>query len=229
MTPSWRFAKIGTSQSLSFQRPWPRIWSLWLDLVLFLSSQSSVPRLCNWAANQCILLSVATLVVFIPDLVGPAPSWVYYSFAIGLFLYQTFDSAYLTKSRATGDQNDRHPFNVDVDGRQARRTRSSSALGISSSNMRAFSVFNAFLRSHFWSYNRHFEHTPKWTYPNRLSWSWKFSAGGLYGACWSLANVARRFRLSHSAQVLTLQLIQSTWEGKNFVFIPVQGGVSVVR
>ena len=39
------------------------------------------------------------MIKIVPDLVGPAPSWVYYSFAIGLFLYQTFDSMYLDKTR----------------------------------------------------------------------------------------------------------------------------------
>ena len=48
------------------------------------------------------------LEVYIPDLVGPAPSWVYYSFAFGMWMYSTMDN---------------------VDGKQARRTGTSSPLG----------------------------------------------------------------------------------------------------
>lgn len=79
---------------------------------------------------MCILFNVGVLVVMMPDLEGPvgcpppprpppgiprspqltsqAPPWVYYSFAFGLFMYQTLDN---------------------VDGKQARRTGTSSGLG----------------------------------------------------------------------------------------------------
>lgn len=46
--------------------------------------------------------------MFMPDLVGPGPTWLYLSFAFGLFMYQTMDN---------------------VDGKQARRTGTSSGLG----------------------------------------------------------------------------------------------------
>ncbi|KAK1764819.1 CDP-alcohol phosphatidyltransferase [Phialemonium atrogriseum] len=55
-----------------------------------------------------ILVNVGLLVIFMPDLVGPGPTWLYYSFAFGLFMYQTMDN---------------------VDGKQARRTGTSSGLG----------------------------------------------------------------------------------------------------
>jgi ethanolaminephosphotransferase len=55
-----------------------------------------------------VLANVILLEVVMPDLVGPAPSWVYFSFAFGLFMYQTMDNA---------------------DGKQARRTGMSSGLG----------------------------------------------------------------------------------------------------
>ncbi|KAF9875720.1 CDP-alcohol phosphatidyltransferase [Colletotrichum karsti] len=55
-----------------------------------------------------ILGNIGLLVVFMPDLVGPGPSWLYYSFAFGLFMYQTMDN---------------------LDGKQARRTGTSSGLG----------------------------------------------------------------------------------------------------
>ncbi|KAF8508579.1 Choline/ethanolaminephosphotransferase [Hysterangium stoloniferum] len=66
------------------------------------------PNLITLLGLIFILINVVTVAIFIPDLARPTSSWVYYSFALGLFLYQTFDN---------------------VDGRQARRTKSSSALG----------------------------------------------------------------------------------------------------
>jgi ethanolaminephosphotransferase len=80
----------------------------WWDLAARAFPLWMAPNLITLAGLGFILLNVASLVVYIPDLIGPAPSWVYYSFALGLFLYQTFDN---------------------VDGRQARRTGTSSALG----------------------------------------------------------------------------------------------------
>ena len=55
-----------------------------------------------------ILINVLILEICIPDLVGPGPTWVYYSFAFGLWAYSTMDN---------------------VDGKQARRTGTSSGLG----------------------------------------------------------------------------------------------------
>ncbi|KAK8075244.1 CDP-alcohol phosphatidyltransferase [Apiospora hydei] len=55
-----------------------------------------------------ILANIGLLVIFIPDLVGPGPGWIYLSFAFGLFMYQTMDN---------------------IDGKQARRTGTSSGLG----------------------------------------------------------------------------------------------------
>ncbi|KAI0390202.1 CDP-alcohol phosphatidyltransferase [Xylariaceae sp. FL0594] len=55
-----------------------------------------------------IISNIALLVIVMPDLVGPGPSWLYLSFAFGLFMYQTMDN---------------------VDGKQARRTGTSSGLG----------------------------------------------------------------------------------------------------
>ncbi len=56
----------------------------------------------------CILINILVLYIWIPDLVGPAPTWVYYSFAAGVWMYSTMDN---------------------VDGKQARRTGTSSGLG----------------------------------------------------------------------------------------------------
>ena len=55
-----------------------------------------------------VLGNFGLLLMYSPDLSTEAPSWVYISFAIGLWLYSTFDN---------------------VDGKQARRTGSSSPLG----------------------------------------------------------------------------------------------------
>lgn len=72
--------------------------------------------------------SVVALSLYAPDLIGPGPSWLYMSFAAGLFLYQTFDSMFfelvclLLRSSSL-------ICNIDVDGKQARRTGTSSALG----------------------------------------------------------------------------------------------------
>ncbi|EYE96009.1 sn-1,2-diacylglycerol cholinephosphotransferase [Aspergillus ruber CBS 135680] len=55
-----------------------------------------------------IIGNVLLIEIYMPDLVGPGPSWVYYSFALGMWMYSTLDN---------------------VDGKQARRTGTSSGLG----------------------------------------------------------------------------------------------------
>jgi ethanolaminephosphotransferase len=55
-----------------------------------------------------IVLSYLLTYLYVPTLVGVAPSWVYYVCALNLFVYQTMDA---------------------LDGKQARRTQSSSPLG----------------------------------------------------------------------------------------------------
>ncbi|VVT49627.1 uncharacterized protein SAPINGB_P002363 [Magnusiomyces paraingens] len=70
----------------------------------------------SWLAPNVITLlgiiaiyaNVITILIYIPDLVGPGPSWIYYSFAAGIFFYQTMDN---------------------IDGKQARATGTSSPLG----------------------------------------------------------------------------------------------------
>ncbi|KAL8661601.1 MAG: hypothetical protein Q9202_005429 [Teloschistes flavicans] len=66
------------------------------------------PNMVTLLGFFCILANVVLLEIFVPDLVGPAPSWLYYSFALGLWMYSTMDN---------------------VDGKQARRTGQSSGLG----------------------------------------------------------------------------------------------------
>ncbi|CAI6281237.1 unnamed protein product [Periconia digitata] len=66
------------------------------------------PNLVTLLGFFFILGNVGILSLYVPDLVGPAPSWVYYSFAFGMWMYSTMDN---------------------VDGKQARRTGTSSPLG----------------------------------------------------------------------------------------------------
>lgn len=68
-----------------------------------------------WAPNALTLaglvingLTTAILMIYCPDSRQPAPSWCYFLCALGLFIYQTLDA---------------------IDGKQARRTNSSSPLG----------------------------------------------------------------------------------------------------
>lgn len=66
------------------------------------------PNLITLLGILAIYINIATVLIYIPDLVGPGPAWIYWSFAFGLFFYQTMDN---------------------IDGKQARATGSSSPLG----------------------------------------------------------------------------------------------------
>ncbi|KIW56325.1 hypothetical protein PV05_04992 [Exophiala xenobiotica] len=66
------------------------------------------PNMVTLLGFFCVLINVVFIQIFIPDLVGPGPTWVYYSFAAGLWMYSTMDN---------------------IDGKQARRTGTSSGLG----------------------------------------------------------------------------------------------------
>lgn len=39
-----------------------------------------------------VLINVATMLYYTPNMDQDCPTWVYWSWAIGLFLYQTFDA-----------------------------------------------------------------------------------------------------------------------------------------
>jgi ethanolaminephosphotransferase len=69
---------------------------------------SMAPNLITLTGFMFVVANFLTLLWYNPTLDQDCPSWVYYSWAIGLFLYQTFDA---------------------VDGTQARRTRQSGPLG----------------------------------------------------------------------------------------------------
>jgi len=80
----------------------------YLDLVIEPFPLWMAPNLITLCGFGFILINLACVIIFIPDLVGPGDSWLYFSFALGLWLYSTFDN---------------------IDGRQARRTGTSSPLG----------------------------------------------------------------------------------------------------
>ncbi|KAG5957364.1 hypothetical protein E4U58_006139 [Claviceps cyperi] len=78
------------------------------NFVIKLFPMGMAPNLITLTGFLFIVLNVLTLLWYNPTLDQDCPSWVYYSWAVGLFLYQTFDA---------------------VDGAQARRTKQSGPLG----------------------------------------------------------------------------------------------------
>ncbi|KAJ3372191.1 hypothetical protein HDU91_004126 [Kappamyces sp. JEL0680] len=66
------------------------------------------PNLITLLGFLFVLANFLLLLHYTPDLSTPAPGWVYISFGVGLWVYSTFDN---------------------VDGKQARRTGTSSPLG----------------------------------------------------------------------------------------------------
>ncbi|CAO3597239.1 unnamed protein product [Absidia cylindrospora] len=66
------------------------------------------PNLITLTGLIFMMVNVIFAAVFNPDMDGEGPRWMYFSFAAGLWLYSTFDN---------------------VDGKQARRTGTSSPLG----------------------------------------------------------------------------------------------------
>ncbi|KAH0289502.1 sn-1,2-diacylglycerol cholinephosphotransferas-like protein [Aureobasidium namibiae CBS 147.97] len=69
---------------------------------------SMAPNLITLSGFSFVIMNLLTMFYYTPGMDQDCPSWVYYSWAIGLFTYQTFDA---------------------VDGSQARRTRQSGPLG----------------------------------------------------------------------------------------------------
>lgn len=66
------------------------------------------PNVITLLGFLAICINILSILIYIPDLSSPAPFWVYISFAIGLWIYQTMDN---------------------IDGKQARKTGTSSPLG----------------------------------------------------------------------------------------------------
>lgn len=79
----------------------------WTWLVQFLPLWLA-PNMVTLLGLVAVLFNLATLLYYSPDLAAACPSWVYYTFAAGLFTYTSLDA---------------------IDGKQARRTGTSSPLG----------------------------------------------------------------------------------------------------
>ncbi|KAI0473792.1 CDP-alcohol phosphatidyltransferase [Xylariaceae sp. FL0804] len=99
---SYKYSAVDKSPVSNYiLRPY---WNAFVELLpLWLA-----PNMVTLLGFCFILANVGLLLIFMPDLVGPGPSWLYLSFAFGLFMYQTMDN---------------------IDGKQARRTGTSSGLG----------------------------------------------------------------------------------------------------
>jgi len=82
----------------------------WNRLVLLFPTWMA-PNLITLLGFSCVLVNIITLFVLDPELdgiEGPSAKWVYWSWALGLFIYQSLDA---------------------IDGKQARRTGTSGPLG----------------------------------------------------------------------------------------------------
>ncbi|KAJ5124829.1 uncharacterized protein N7515_008654 [Penicillium bovifimosum] len=66
------------------------------------------PNMVTLLGFMWIVANIFIIEIFVEDLVGPGPAWIYFSFALGMWMYSTLDN---------------------VDGKQARRTGTSSGLG----------------------------------------------------------------------------------------------------
>ncbi|KAG0371233.1 hypothetical protein BGZ54_008237 [Gamsiella multidivaricata] len=79
----------------------------WTKLVTFFPI-SMAPNTITGLGLLCVVFNLLTMFYFAPDMTGVCPSWAYYSFGVGLFVYQSLDA---------------------IDGKQARRTGTSGPLG----------------------------------------------------------------------------------------------------
>ena len=78
------------------------------NFVIHCFPMTMAPNLITLTGFMFVVGNFLTLLWYNPTLDQDCPTWVYYSWALGLFLYQTFDA---------------------VDGAQARRTKQSGPLG----------------------------------------------------------------------------------------------------
>jgi ethanolaminephosphotransferase len=88
--------------------PLDRLLTPFWDSVTLALPSWLAPNLVTFIGFCSVCLSSCMVIMHSSDLQSPAPSWVYYMHALGIFIYQTMDN---------------------VDGKQARRTNSSSPLG----------------------------------------------------------------------------------------------------
>ncbi|KAJ9155537.1 CDP-alcohol phosphatidyltransferase [Pleurostoma richardsiae] len=78
------------------------------NVVIKMFPKSMAPNAITLTGFSFVVINFLTLLWYTPTLDQDCPPWVYYTWALGLFLYQTFDA---------------------VDGTQARRTHQSGPLG----------------------------------------------------------------------------------------------------
>ncbi|KAI9010344.1 CDP-alcohol phosphatidyltransferase-domain-containing protein [Phycomyces nitens] len=78
------------------------------DVAIRLFPMWMAPNLITLTGLMFMIINVILTVIYRPAMDAGGPSWIYFSYAAGLWLYSTFDN---------------------VDGRQARRTGTSSPLG----------------------------------------------------------------------------------------------------
>lgn len=62
------------------------------NFVIKLFPMSMAPNLITLTGFSFVVLNVLTLLWYNPTLDKDCPAWVYFSWAVGLFLYQTFDA-----------------------------------------------------------------------------------------------------------------------------------------
>ena len=80
----------------------------WWSQVIKLFPLSMAPNMITLTGFGFVIANILTMLYYTPTLDQDCPPWVYASWAVGLFLYQTFDA---------------------IDGSQARRTGQSGPLG----------------------------------------------------------------------------------------------------
>ncbi|KAJ3283250.1 hypothetical protein HDU79_009213 [Rhizoclosmatium sp. JEL0117] len=80
----------------------------WWSLIIEYVPRWVAPNLITLTGFLCIIINLILLLLHSPSLTEPIPSYLYVSFALGLFAYQSLDA---------------------IDGKQARRTGTSSPLG----------------------------------------------------------------------------------------------------
>ncbi|KAF2149911.1 sn-1,2-diacylglycerol cholinephosphotransferas-like protein [Myriangium duriaei CBS 260.36] len=78
------------------------------NFVIHCFPMSMAPNLITLTGFSFVIINILTMLYYTPNLDQDCPTWVYATWSIGLFLYQTFDA---------------------VDGAQARRTKQSGPLG----------------------------------------------------------------------------------------------------
>jgi ethanolaminephosphotransferase len=64
----------------------------WWSQVINIFPMSMAPNAITLSGFGFVIANVATMLYYSPNMDQDCPVWVYWSWAIGLFLYQTFDA-----------------------------------------------------------------------------------------------------------------------------------------